>query len=159
MRLGERIRIARERKGLTQAELAQEVGVARETVGNWETGQTSPRNKLTKLEEALSVQLAKRNGEGDSKPRYRLGLDVGVDSIGWAVVQIPDEATEGLTEPELEELKAELNARAWSKAAEIKARQGRVVAAGVTKLEDPQATADAAIERDGLDLAARDKQD
>ncbi len=36
--IGERIRAARERAGLTQAALAQKVGVTRSAVAQWETG-------------------------------------------------------------------------------------------------------------------------
>lgn len=55
--LGERIREARERMGMTQQQLGDAVGAARETVGNWELGTTSPRNKLGKLREILGDDL------------------------------------------------------------------------------------------------------
>lgn len=52
--LGRRIRAARERKGLTQLELAQLVGVkTSRTVGGWERGEHVPMNRLGKLEEVL----------------------------------------------------------------------------------------------------------
>lgn len=40
--VGKRIREARERKGWTQAELSDKVGVSRNTLGRWERGQDSP---------------------------------------------------------------------------------------------------------------------
>lgn len=49
------IRAARERLGLTQAQVAEKVGVARETVGNWETGQTDPKNKRARLLDVLGL--------------------------------------------------------------------------------------------------------
>lgn len=55
--LGARIRDARERMGLLQSELATLVGTSSRTVGNWERGETSPRNKLGKLEDVLGVAL------------------------------------------------------------------------------------------------------
>jgi len=38
MQIGEQIRAAREAKGMDQAQLAEAVGAARETVSRWETG-------------------------------------------------------------------------------------------------------------------------
>lgn len=55
MTVGESIRRARERAGWDQARLAAEVGVSRTTVSNWETGISSPRNKLGKLYEVLGL--------------------------------------------------------------------------------------------------------
>ncbi len=42
---------------MTQAQLGKAVGVARETVGNWELGTTSPRNKMAKIQEVLGDEL------------------------------------------------------------------------------------------------------
>ena|SRR5215472_5079832 len=43
------IRAARERRHLTQQELADILGVDRKTVDNWENGRTSPRNRMGAL--------------------------------------------------------------------------------------------------------------
>lgn len=43
--------------GLLQSELATLVGTSNRTVGNWERGETSPRNRLGKLEDVLGVAL------------------------------------------------------------------------------------------------------
>lgn len=51
--LGWRLRRARERARLTQRELAEAVGVDRKTVGNWESGVSSPRSSLGRLEAVL----------------------------------------------------------------------------------------------------------
>ncbi|HEY8474996.1 MAG TPA: helix-turn-helix transcriptional regulator [Natronosporangium sp.] len=51
--LGLRLRRARERARLTQRELAERVGVDRKTVGNWESGVSSPRSSLGRLEAVL----------------------------------------------------------------------------------------------------------
>lgn len=51
--LGDYIRQARERRGMTQGELAQAVGVSMRTVGNWERGQAVPRSSLTRVEDLL----------------------------------------------------------------------------------------------------------
>lgn len=50
---GEEIRVARERAGLTQAELAALVGVAPRTVGNWERGENPPGKNLARLRDIL----------------------------------------------------------------------------------------------------------
>ena len=43
--INDRIRVARERKGLNQSELAMALAVTPQTVQQWEAGKTSPRNK------------------------------------------------------------------------------------------------------------------
>lgn len=53
--LGWRIRRARERARLTQRQLGEAVGVDRKTVGNWETGMSSPRSSLGRLEAVLGA--------------------------------------------------------------------------------------------------------
>lgn len=58
MSQGERIREARQAKGLTQQDLADALGVQRAAVSQWEKDQTSPTNdKLAKLSEMLSVDV------------------------------------------------------------------------------------------------------
>lgn len=60
MTLAERIRGWRQtRKGLTQAKLAEAVGVSPAAVAYWELGQTEPTQaNLAKLVDALGVSLA-----------------------------------------------------------------------------------------------------
>lgn len=53
---GNEIRQARERAGLTQGELGEQVGVSGRTVGNWERDFSIPRNKLAKVEQVLNVR-------------------------------------------------------------------------------------------------------
>ncbi|PSS43621.1 hypothetical protein C6401_10840 [Arthrobacter woluwensis] len=59
---GEEIRAARERAGLTQTELANQLGVSLRSVGNWERGEHPPRNR----EAAIRAILA---GFMDDSPR------------------------------------------------------------------------------------------
>lgn len=47
--LGERLRIARDRAGLTQAQLGEALGVRTQTVGNWERNATEPTLPLSKV--------------------------------------------------------------------------------------------------------------
>jgi transcriptional regulator with XRE-family HTH domain len=56
-RVGARIRRARLEQGLTQTELAQEVGVADAQVSRWETGRAMPQpDSLEALAQALKVK-------------------------------------------------------------------------------------------------------
>jgi len=52
---GEQIRQARERRGLTQEQLAQAIGVGQRTVGNWERGATVPLNRMGMLREFFGI--------------------------------------------------------------------------------------------------------
>lgn len=51
---GQDIRDARQRAGLTQAELARLVGVSQRTVGNWERGETVSHNRWARVQDVLS---------------------------------------------------------------------------------------------------------
>lgn len=56
MTLGESIYYYRKRAGLSQEELAHQVGVSRQAVSRWELGETSPEaGKLLPLAEALGI--------------------------------------------------------------------------------------------------------
>lgn len=55
--LGPRIRSAREALGLRQEELAETVRVSVTTVKNWESGRTSPRDRIGAIERALHITL------------------------------------------------------------------------------------------------------
>lgn len=104
--LGQRIRAARERQGLTQGELAERIGVARKTVVNWEADTYSPQNSMARLVEAL----------GD------LGSDAGVSPVeqSGVLLDLPATALEGLSEVEREEVIARAKATALQAAREIK---------------------------------------
>lgn len=67
MQVGEQIRAAREAKGMTQPELAEAVGAARETVSRWETGAMPiSRRSLMALQAVLGMVPAKSKA---GKPR------------------------------------------------------------------------------------------
>ncbi len=61
--LGMRIRRARERRHLTQPELAEAVGVSVRALGDWERDRHEPKSRLGALEEVLGVNLT---GEQDA---------------------------------------------------------------------------------------------
>lgn len=52
---GDRIRAARVRHGLTQAQLAERLGVNRNTVVSWETDLHPPRNGVARLQQELDL--------------------------------------------------------------------------------------------------------
>lgn len=53
MTTGDDIRTARQKAGLTQAELAQRIGVSMRTVGNWERGDTPPNRYAARINAVL----------------------------------------------------------------------------------------------------------
>ena len=58
MEIGKKIMNLRKKNGLSQEELAEKVGVARQTISKWELGETSPDLKQAKeLSKILNVSL------------------------------------------------------------------------------------------------------
>ena len=58
MELKDQIRIAREAKGLSQSQLAERLGISRQSIVWWEDGVHRPKtNRVRSLEEALEVRL------------------------------------------------------------------------------------------------------
>lgn len=77
----ETIRVARTRKGLTQRELADRVGVSQEQIHRWETGRLTPRlEAATKIADALDVTLDDLTGR-TSPPRPARDVQVLVDEL------------------------------------------------------------------------------
>lgn len=81
---GDQIRTARERRRMTQQELADELGVSLRTVSNWERGESIPRNRAGAIEEFLGIAeslpefgemaLRRRLGELAKQRREELGM-------------------------------------------------------------------------------------
>ena len=67
MRFGEKLRKYRTEKGLTQAQLAQQVGVGLNTIANYEKGKTYPQNRevYKKLAMVLEVDPDHLHNEND----------------------------------------------------------------------------------------------
>lgn len=107
MHIGDEIREARERVGITQADLAKRVGVDVKTVNNWETGKTSPRGKLGRVRKVLAsdgpvlraasdaellAEIARRFERGKAGGEHeRSAPNTDDDSGGGAVVDIRPE--------------------------------------------------------------------
>jgi transcriptional regulator with XRE-family HTH domain len=71
--LGQRLRRARQREGLTQQDLADKLGVLQATISNWETGSPFKKASRDKIEEILGPltnkkQLESRAGQTQSVP-------------------------------------------------------------------------------------------
>jgi len=59
MQVGEKIRLARVSKGITQENLAQRSGLSRNTIVNYETGKRIPRtDDLVKIAKVLDVDVS-----------------------------------------------------------------------------------------------------
>jgi transcriptional regulator with XRE-family HTH domain len=89
--LGTRIRRARERRHLTQPELAEAVGVSVRAVGDWERDRRRPKNRLGALEAFLGVSLT--GGEEDAE----IYLDPVERSI-WEDISLPERERRNLIE-------------------------------------------------------------
>jgi transcriptional regulator with XRE-family HTH domain len=68
--LGDRLALARDRQGLTQAQLARRLGLRVQTIRNWEADRSEPRaNKLQMLAGFLNVSMVwLMTGEGAGAP-------------------------------------------------------------------------------------------
>lgn len=60
---GEAIKEARERRRITQQELADELGVSLRTVGSWERGESVPRSRMGAIRQALDLEGPNDNRE------------------------------------------------------------------------------------------------
>lgn len=107
--LGRRIAHARNLKGLTQAQLAELVGVSKGSVRNWETGGKAPRDALPRLEQALDVDLGSGAYVGPEP-----------DDADGVMLDLPDDALAGLSDVEREEVVAAARLAALKKAREIR---------------------------------------
>ncbi|WP_333600455.1 helix-turn-helix domain-containing protein [Flavobacterium sp.] len=66
MTTGIKIRHLREKKRLSQEELAHLVGVSQVTIGNWEQGKSIKHEYIKKLADALEIQMDYLLEEGKS---------------------------------------------------------------------------------------------
>lgn len=72
--LGEQIRDARERRHLTQQQLADLLGVDRKTVDNWENRRSTPRNRMGALK-AWAPELGGEAVDPNEEALRSLDLD------------------------------------------------------------------------------------
>ena len=58
MRLGEKVLKLRKKFNISQEQLGEQVGVTRQTISNWELGETSPNpEQLKLLSKALNISI------------------------------------------------------------------------------------------------------
>lgn len=80
MELCKLIYAKRKDKGLSQEKLAEEIGVARQTISKWETGETLPdAESLKRLAEALDFSV-------DDALGLETGGDGGDDRLEWLII-------------------------------------------------------------------------
>ena len=95
---------------MTQEQVAAALGVVRETVGNWENGTSTPRNRMAALAELLEMD--------------RGGSDVGPEhDDALASLDLPAEVLQGLSPSDREEVRTSARLAALRAAREIRGRQ------------------------------------
>lgn len=76
MKLCDKIQTARKRAGLSQVDLADAMGVSRQSVSKWETGESNPEiGKLAQLARILNVSADWLLSEDDSLPAAAAGAE------------------------------------------------------------------------------------
>ena len=93
MELGEKIKMIREKSGMSQEKLARQVGVGLKTVEKWESGRDEPdREILKRIAAALKTPLHELTGEEvpDKRkdPYAILPLMVNLSMLGYVLVTI-----------------------------------------------------------------------
>jgi transcriptional regulator with XRE-family HTH domain len=85
MDMGQKIKLHRERLGMTLEELGKKVGVGKSTVRKWETGMIANmrRDKISKIAEALEVSPSYLMGwTTNPDPKYAETMEGKIEVIG-----------------------------------------------------------------------------
>ncbi|MDT2767707.1 helix-turn-helix domain-containing protein [Globicatella sulfidifaciens] len=92
IKLPEQISFYRNKMGWTQEQLAEKIGVSKQSVSNWETGLKSPRMKIiSKLASLFNVNISDLVTSDTEEPYYKINEREKID-IGKEV----DKLIEGL---------------------------------------------------------------
>ncbi|MBQ4011456.1 MAG: helix-turn-helix transcriptional regulator, partial [Erysipelotrichales bacterium] len=86
--LGEIIKTARSRKGLSQQKLADFLYVSRDKISSWENGRSEPvYSEILKMSEVLEVPVASFFPEDDGKVLENQEIDVSsqIKQIDWKI--------------------------------------------------------------------------
>ena len=93
MNLGENIRIKREELKLSQEYVAEQLGVSRQAVSKWETGQSEPTaNNLIQIAEVFEISLSelvnpqKKGEEQTGAQKKQPNLILRTNLIKWAII-------------------------------------------------------------------------
>ncbi|MCL4495092.1 MAG: helix-turn-helix domain-containing protein [Firmicutes bacterium] len=87
MTLGQRLRQARLQKGLTQAEVAQHLGVTQHSVSAYESDRIQlSAEKLTKMAQLLDVSVDYLLGMDDHESEVEAPPSVGLAALNWAMI-------------------------------------------------------------------------
>jgi DNA-binding transcriptional regulator YiaG len=78
----EEVRALRERLGLTQRQLAEELGVRQQTVSEWETGIYQPRGASARMLHLVAERAGVPYDTGDAQRAERRGGDPHVAGSG-----------------------------------------------------------------------------
>jgi transcriptional regulator with XRE-family HTH domain len=90
------VRIARQRAGLTQQQLADRSGHPRETIARWETGAREPSlSSLQKLADAANLELVIRLAERDPSLRESVNDQLQLSPTGRVERLLPSTGKEG----------------------------------------------------------------
>lgn len=89
---GDRLALAREAQGMTQAQLARRLGVRRQTLEAWEADRSEPRaNRLQMLAGLLNVSLVwLMTGEGEGGPSVSAPVTDTSTEVGAIVAELRD---------------------------------------------------------------------
>ena len=96
MKINEKIAALRKQKGITQGELAQELGVTNQSVSKWESGQCCPDIQLlpdmaryfgVSIDELMGEEFVKKNNETDIEPKINQNNN---DPLLSATIMFPD---------------------------------------------------------------------
>ena len=81
MQLGNNIQTLRKKKGLSQEKLAEKINVTRQTISNWELGETAPNpEQLILLSKELNISIDELVGN-DAKPSNSSSEDKSIKDI------------------------------------------------------------------------------
>ena len=87
MNLGDKILQLRKKNGLSQEQLGEKVDVTRQTISNWELGETAPNpEQLKKMSKAFNVSIDEIL-DNDSK-EFLINKISNTEKLAWIIIKI-----------------------------------------------------------------------
>ena len=87
MKLGENISILRKKNGLSQEKLAEKINVSRQTISNWELGETAPNpEQLILLSKSFNKSIDELVGNDFSPTASETTYDNSILYIAFAII-------------------------------------------------------------------------